>query len=100
MSVIFHKMHGAGNDFVLLDLRHQDFELDPQHAAMIADRKRGIGCDKILRPLGELLALVEQVFVLPGLLFEALSCQVGKPFIWRFAASGHDQQQGCLQPAH
>ena len=48
MSVIFHKMHGAGNDFVLLDLRHQDFELDPQRAAMIADRKRGIGCDQIL----------------------------------------------------
>ena len=48
MPVIFHKMHGAGNDFVLLDLRHQDFDLDAQRAAMIADRRRGIGCDQIL----------------------------------------------------
>ena len=41
-------MHGAGNDFVLLDLRHQNFELNAQHAAMMADRHRGIGCDQIL----------------------------------------------------
>jgi diaminopimelate epimerase len=48
MPLVFHKMHGAGNDFVLLDLRHQDFELNPRRAAMIADRHRGIGCDQIL----------------------------------------------------
>lgn len=48
MEVVFHKLHGAGNDFVLLDLRHQDFELDARHAARIADRHRGIGCDQIL----------------------------------------------------
>ena len=41
-------MHGAGNDFVLLDLRHQNFELNAQDAAMMADRHRGIGCDQIL----------------------------------------------------
>jgi len=48
MAVVFHKMHGAGNDFVLLDLRHQKFELDPRSAAIIADRRTGIGCDQIL----------------------------------------------------
>jgi len=38
--------------------------------------------------------LVEQAFVLPGLLSEALSCQVGKPFIGRFAASGLIDESG------
>ncbi len=48
MPVIFHKMHGAGNDFVLFDLRHQEFSLDSRRAGMIADRRLGIGCDQIL----------------------------------------------------
>lgn len=48
MGLVFHKMHGAGNDFVLLDLRQQEFTLESSLAAWIADRKRGIGCDQIL----------------------------------------------------
>ncbi len=48
MGVIFHKMHGAGNDFVLLDLRGQDYPLDAKRASLISDRHRGIGCDQIL----------------------------------------------------
>lgn len=48
MSIVFHKMHGAGNDFVLLDLREQDYSLDPDRAALISDRHRGVGCDQIL----------------------------------------------------
>ncbi len=41
-------MHGAGNDFVLVDARRQPFNLDADLAARIADRHRGIGCDQIL----------------------------------------------------
>jgi diaminopimelate epimerase len=48
MSIVFHKMHGAGNDFVLLDLREQDHPLDPKLAGLISDRHRGVGCDQIL----------------------------------------------------
>ena len=48
MSIEFHKMHGAGNDFVLVDARSQDFQVGPALAARIADRHRGIGCDQIL----------------------------------------------------
>jgi len=48
MSIVFHKMHGAGNDFVLLDLRDQDYSLDPRSAGLISDRHRGVGCDQIL----------------------------------------------------
>jgi diaminopimelate epimerase len=41
-------MHGAGNDFVLLDLRQQDFPINPQIARQLANRHTGIGCDQIL----------------------------------------------------
>ena len=48
MSLEFHKMHGAGNDFVLIDARGRSFSLDAERAARISDRHRGVGCDQIL----------------------------------------------------
>jgi diaminopimelate epimerase len=48
MALHFHKMHGAGNDFVLIDARGTDLALEAGQAARIADRHRGIGCDQIL----------------------------------------------------
>ena len=48
MPLEFHKMHGAGNDFVLIDARGRPLDLNPARAARIADRHRGIGCDQIL----------------------------------------------------
>lgn len=44
----FIKMHGAGNDFVVLDLRHGGEAPSPKEAIAIADRHRGIGCDQII----------------------------------------------------
>ena len=44
----FSKMHGAGNDFVVLDLRDGSPPPDPQLAARLADRHFGVGCDQIL----------------------------------------------------
>ena len=44
----FTKMHGAGNDFVVLDLRDGRTPPDAAMCARIADRHRGIGCDQIL----------------------------------------------------
>lgn len=44
----FHKMHGAGNDFVLLDLRGQPCDVDARNARALADRRLGVGCDQIL----------------------------------------------------
>jgi len=44
----FHKMHGAGNDFVLIDTRGAAPAFDPGRAEFIADRQRGVGCDQIL----------------------------------------------------
>ena len=44
----FTKMQGAGNDFVVLDLRHGAAPPDAGLAARLADRHFGIGCDQIL----------------------------------------------------
>ena len=52
MAVTFHKMHGLGNDIIVLDLRHQDFTINEKVAIQLANRHTGIGCDQImvLRP--------------------------------------------------
>ncbi len=44
----FSKMHGAGNDFVMLDLRNGVSPPSPQLAAQVADRHTGVGCDQII----------------------------------------------------
>ncbi|GAB3512329.1 diaminopimelate epimerase [Pseudoxanthomonas daejeonensis] len=46
--VRFSKMHGAGNDFVVLDLRNGMAPPDAALAARLADRHMGVGCDQIL----------------------------------------------------
>lgn len=48
MPLRFHKMHGAGNDFVLLDHRESETELDAALATRLSDRRLGVGCDQIL----------------------------------------------------
>ena len=48
MPVQFTKMHGAGNDFVVLDLRDGAPPPDPATCARIADRHMGVGCDQLL----------------------------------------------------
>jgi diaminopimelate epimerase len=44
----FHKMHGLGNDFVIIDARAAPVEMSPARARAIADRKQGIGCDQLI----------------------------------------------------
>jgi diaminopimelate epimerase len=44
----FSKMHGAGNDFIVLDLRDGSPPPEPALAARLADRHTGVGCDQIL----------------------------------------------------
>lgn len=49
MRVAFTKMHGLGNDFVILDGREAELPpIDAASAAAIADRRRGIGCDQLI----------------------------------------------------
>ena len=48
MNLKFTKMHGAGNDFVVLDGVRQKIELSPEQLRLLADRHFGVGCDQIL----------------------------------------------------
>ncbi|GAB2289318.1 hypothetical protein Dimus_023622 [Dionaea muscipula] len=48
MEIPFMKMHGAGNDFVILDGRARALELTPARVRHLADRRLGIGCDQLI----------------------------------------------------
>lgn len=47
-SLPFTKMHGLGNDFVVLDFTQDTLPISDVQFAQIADRRFGIGCDQIL----------------------------------------------------
>jgi diaminopimelate epimerase len=44
----FRKMHGLGNDFVVLDARARSLGLSLESRRMVADRKLGVGCDQLI----------------------------------------------------
>lgn len=44
----FTKMHGLGNDFVVIDARREPFQPTESEARLIADRRLGVGCDQFL----------------------------------------------------
>jgi diaminopimelate epimerase len=44
----FRKMHGLGNDFVVLDVRRTALDLTPARRRAIADRRLGVGCDQLI----------------------------------------------------
>lgn len=44
----FHKMHGLGNDFVIVDARAEPFAVTPTLARAICDRRTGVGCDQLI----------------------------------------------------
>jgi diaminopimelate epimerase len=48
MKLKFTKMHGAGNDFVVIDAINQSVELTPEQWRRLADRRFGVGADQIL----------------------------------------------------
>lgn len=48
MTGRFFKMHGLGNDFVVIDARANAVAITPSRARAIADRRTGIGCDQLI----------------------------------------------------
>ncbi len=48
MNLHFTKMHGLGNDFVIIDTATQAFAGTPEQITEMADRHRGIGFDQLL----------------------------------------------------
>ncbi|NLR71313.1 diaminopimelate epimerase [Novosphingobium sp. ERN07] len=54
MRIPFRKMHGLGNDFVVIDAREVPVPMSARRAAALADRRTGVGCDQliVLEPSG------------------------------------------------
>lgn len=48
MTLNFKKMHGLGNDFVILDGRENGLKVSVEQRRLIADRQRGVGCDQLI----------------------------------------------------
>ena len=46
--IAFRKMHGLGNDFVVIDMRREAAAIDGAAARALADRHTGIGCDQLI----------------------------------------------------
>jgi diaminopimelate epimerase len=48
MELLFSKMHGLGNDFVIIDAVKQSVSLSADQVRYLCDRRMGIGCDQLL----------------------------------------------------
>ncbi|WP_194720536.1 diaminopimelate epimerase [Noviherbaspirillum malthae] len=48
MKLKFTKMHGAGNDFVVIDAISQQIDFSPEQWKALADRRFGVGADQML----------------------------------------------------
>ena len=48
MDIQFTKMHGLGNDFVVLNNLHNEYQLSTEQIAMLGDRHFGVGFDQLL----------------------------------------------------
>ncbi len=48
MRLRFTKMHGLGNDFVVIDALTQRVSLSPEQLRRLSDRRFGVGCDQVL----------------------------------------------------
>ena len=69
MMIEFCKMHGNGNDFVVIDAINQRVELNAEQIRQLADRHFGIGCDQLLlveKPQGEAAEFRYRIFNADG----------------------------------
>lgn len=48
MRIAFTKMHGLGNDFVVIDATRRPFTPNPALLQRLTDRRFGVGCDQVL----------------------------------------------------
>jgi diaminopimelate epimerase len=74
-GIDFIKMHGLGNDFVVIDGRGRPIRLEPHAVRAIADRHTGVGCDQVVvlaRPETGLADIAMRIFNADG--GEVASC--------------------------
>ena len=89
MKIRFTKMHGLGNDFVVIDAINQKIALNRKQIRHIADRNRGIGCDQLLLvepPANDQVQFTYRIFNADG--GEVEQCGNGARCFARFV---HDQ---------
>ncbi len=87
MLINFTKMHGLGNDFVVIDAINQAIELDAEQVRRIADRHFGVGCDQLLlveRPLRQNADFKYRIFNADG--SEVAQCGNGARCFARFVS--------------
>ncbi len=85
MEILFSKMQGLGNDFVVIDAIHQSVDLQPEQVRRIADRHFGVGCDQLLlveRPISENADFKYRIFNADG--GEVAQCGNGARCFARF----------------
>jgi diaminopimelate epimerase len=90
MSLKFTKMHGAGNDFVMIDGVRQNIQLTPEQLRLLANRHFGVGCDQILvveKPVSKEADFRYRIFNADG--GEVEQCGNGARCFMRFV---HDQK--------
>src|ERR1700730_2966336 len=89
----FTKMHGLGNDFVVLDGIRQRVDLTAEQIRQLADRRLGVGCDQVLvveRPTRPDVDFRYRIFNADG--FEVEQCGNGaRCFVTFVRGQGHTQ---------
>ena len=48
MKILFTKMHGAGNDFIIINQLNKNYNLTPKEIKILSNRQLGIGFDQLL----------------------------------------------------
>jgi|SRR6056300_134290 len=48
MKKPFIKMHGLGNDFVIIDSRNNNYIINEKNIRLISNRRLGVGCDQVI----------------------------------------------------
>ncbi|CAK7193251.1 Diaminopimelate epimerase [Commensalibacter sp. Nvir] len=65
MNIPFYKMHGIGNDFVVIDNSVNSISLNKRRVKALCDRRYGIGCDQLIvlsNPKNDLADVYVQFF--------------------------------------
>ena len=69
MNLLFTKMHGLGNDFMVIDAINQSVSLSPEQIRKLADRRFGVGFDQLLlveKPEGTEAEFLYRIFNADG----------------------------------
>lgn len=99
MNIHFTKMHGLGNDFVVIDAISQSLSLTPAQIRFIADRHFGVGCDQLLlveKPISDTADFKYRIFNADG--SEVAQCGNGARCFARFVRDKHltDKDEICV----